>query len=111
MEDSRYLECLSSDYTSLHDAAVAGEPTAPVPCCPGWTMGDLVLHVATVYLHKATSMRTGQVPEPWPRAGRSDPVALTPAGGRFVHGRARRPEQELGVGIRRLIRLDQAAGE
>jgi uncharacterized protein (TIGR03083 family) len=69
MEDSRYLECLSSDYTRLRDAAAAGEPAEPVPCCPGWTSRDLILHVATVYLHKATSMRTGQVPEPWPPPG------------------------------------------
>jgi uncharacterized protein (TIGR03083 family) len=76
MDDSRYLECLASDYTSLRDAAAAGAPTEPVPCCPGWTMGDLVLHVATVYLHKATSMRTGQVPEPWPPPGLDDEPIL-----------------------------------
>jgi len=69
MDDSRYLECLSSDYASLRDAAAATELTAPVPCCPGWTMGDLVSHVALVYLHKATSMRTGQIPESWPPPG------------------------------------------
>ena len=39
-------------------------------------MGDLVLHVATVYLHKATSMRTGQVPEPWPPPGLDDEPLL-----------------------------------
>ena len=76
MDDSRYLECLSSDYTSLHDAAAAANPSAPVPCCPGWTMGDLISHVATVYLHKATSMRTGQVPQPWPPPGLDDEPLL-----------------------------------
>jgi uncharacterized protein (TIGR03083 family) len=69
MDESRYLECLSSDYTSLRDAAGASDMTEPVPCCPGWTMGDLVSHVAMVYLHKATSMRTGQIPESWPPPG------------------------------------------
>ena len=33
MDDSRYLECLSSDYTSLRNAAAAAALTDPVPCC------------------------------------------------------------------------------
>ena len=31
-----------------------------------WTMADLVVHVAEVYLHKVTLMRTGEVPAQWP---------------------------------------------
>ena len=50
MDDSRYLECLAVDYGDLRDAAAAVELTVPVPTCPGWTMGDLVFHVAEVYL-------------------------------------------------------------
>jgi uncharacterized protein (TIGR03083 family) len=69
MDDSRYLECLSADYGDLRDAAAAAELAAPVPSCPGWTVADLVVHVAEVYLHKATIMRTGQDPEPWPPPG------------------------------------------
>jgi uncharacterized protein (TIGR03083 family) len=76
MDDSRFLECLSSDYASLRDAATVGEVTEPVPCCLGWTMGDLVSHVAMVYLHKATSMRTGQIPESWPPPGLDDEPLL-----------------------------------
>ena len=78
MDKSRYMECLSSDYADLRDAAAAAEPTAPVPCCPDWTMADLVFHVGEVYLEKATSMRTGQSPEPWPPPGLADeaPLAL-----------------------------------
>ena len=60
MEDSRYLQCLSADYGDLRDAASAAEPTANVPSCPGWTVSDLVRHVAEVYLHKVTLMRTAQ---------------------------------------------------
>jgi uncharacterized protein (TIGR03083 family) len=66
MDDSEYLDCLSSDYGRLRDAATAADLTAPVPGCPGWTMADLVSHVAVVYLHKATIMRTGEWPEQWP---------------------------------------------
>jgi len=58
MDNSRFLECLSADYGDLRDAATAVELTAPVPSCPGWTVADLVFHVAEVYLHKVTVMRT-----------------------------------------------------
>jgi len=66
MEASRYLQCLAADYGDLRDAASAAELTANVPSCPGWTMADLVRHVAQVYLHKVALMRTGEEPEEWP---------------------------------------------
>jgi Mycothiol maleylpyruvate isomerase N-terminal domain/MDMPI C-terminal domain len=66
MDDSEFLDCLSSDYARLRDAATAAEPTVPVPGCPGWTMADLVFHVAVTYLHKVTIMQTGLWPEQWP---------------------------------------------
>lgn len=69
MDPSRYLECLAADCGDLRDAACAVELTARVPSCPGWTVADLVVHVAEVYLHKVAVMRTGQVPEPWPPPG------------------------------------------
>lgn len=69
MEASRYLECLAVDYGDLRDAVATVEPTATVPSCPGWTMADLGVHVAQVYLHKAAIIRTGQEPEPWPPPG------------------------------------------
>jgi uncharacterized protein (TIGR03083 family) len=69
MDDSRFLRCLSEDYGDLRDAAASVEPTAPVPSCPGWTVTDLVIHVAAVYLHKATVMRTGERPAEWPPPG------------------------------------------
>ena len=78
MDNSRYLDCLSSDYGDLRDAATAVELTSPVPSCPGWTVADLVFHVGEVYLHKAIVMRTGRWPDPWPPAGVADeaPLAL-----------------------------------
>ncbi len=69
MDESRYLACLAADYHDLRDAAAAVELTVPVPACPGWTMGDLVSHVAQVYLHKVHVMRTGQWPDQWPAPG------------------------------------------
>ena len=76
MDDSRYLECLAADYGDLRDAAAAVELTVPVPTCPGWTMGDLVFHVAEVYLHKVTVMRTGEWPEQWPPPGTEQEAEL-----------------------------------
>lgn len=69
MDNSRYLACLAADYGDLRDAVTAVEPTVPVPTCTGWTMDDLVLHVAEVYLHKVTVMRTGESPAHWPPTG------------------------------------------
>ena len=69
MDESRYLECLAADHGDLRDAAASVELTTPVPNCPGCTVGDLVFHVAEVYLHKVTVMRTGEWPEQWPPPG------------------------------------------
>jgi len=74
MEPSRYLECLAADYGDLRDAVASVEPTATVPSCPGWTVADLVVHVAQVYLHKAAIMRTGEEPRPWPPPGLARPA-------------------------------------
>jgi uncharacterized protein (TIGR03083 family) len=78
MDESAYLDRLASDYGDLRDAATAAELSAPVPGCPGWTLSDLVFHVAEVYLHKARIMRTGEWPDPWPPPGLRDeaPVPL-----------------------------------
>ena len=71
MDDSRFLQCLSADYGALRKAAMVTELTAPVPSCPGWTMADLVCHVAEVYLHKMTVIRTGKWPTQWPQVDRA----------------------------------------
>jgi uncharacterized protein (TIGR03083 family) len=68
VDKSRFIDCLAEDYALLRDAAASADLDVPVPSCPGWTMGDLVYHVAEVYLHKATIMRTGEWPRPWPPA-------------------------------------------
>ena len=76
MDDSRYLACLAADYGDLRDAATAVELTVPVPTCAGWTMDDLVFHVAEVYLHKVAVMRTGEWPAQWPPPGPQDEPRL-----------------------------------
>jgi uncharacterized protein (TIGR03083 family) len=72
----RFLDCLASDYTRLR--SVAGRDlAAPVPSCPGWTVTDLLRHVAEVYLHKSECIRLNDFPRPWPPDFSADePVAL-----------------------------------
>jgi len=65
MENRRFLTCLADDYARLR-AVAAKDLDAGVPTCPGWTVADLVEHVAVVYLHKVESMRRQKTPDPWP---------------------------------------------
>lgn len=76
-----FLRSLDADYHDLRAAAVAAGPAAPVPTCPGWTVDDLVSHVAHVYLHKVETMRRGGFPSPWPPPPTGEaPVALLDRG-------------------------------
>jgi uncharacterized protein (TIGR03083 family) len=65
MEFDRYLETLGADADRLATVA-AGRLAASVPSCPGWSVHDVVEHVAFVYLHKIECMRRQARPEPWP---------------------------------------------
>jgi uncharacterized protein (TIGR03083 family) len=77
MKPERLLDCLTTDYARLHDVAVKDLSPA-VPSCPGWTVTDLVRHVAGVYLHKVEAMRQQRPPDPWPPAGidHEEPIGL-----------------------------------
>ncbi len=65
-----YLSAFAADGDRL--AAVVGrtDAAAAVPTCPGWTLLDLVRHVADVYSHKVALLRLGRRPEQgeWPLA-------------------------------------------
>jgi uncharacterized protein (TIGR03083 family) len=39
---------------------------APVPTCPGWSVSDVVRHVAQVYEHKIACTELQRNPDPWP---------------------------------------------
>jgi uncharacterized protein (TIGR03083 family) len=65
METSRLLECLTDDFARLREVA-AKDLSPAVPSCPGWTVTDLVRHVAEVYLHKVETMRQQKLPDSWP---------------------------------------------
>lgn len=50
MDSMRLLGCLADEVAPLRTVA-AGNLAARVPTCPGWTVGDLVRHVANGYLN------------------------------------------------------------
>ncbi|MDP9445372.1 MAG: maleylpyruvate isomerase family mycothiol-dependent enzyme [Actinomycetota bacterium] len=67
----RYLALLREDVDRLAELA-RDDLAAPVPPCPGWTLGDVLAHTAEVYLHKVEAMRIGARPDPWPPADIAD---------------------------------------
>jgi uncharacterized protein (TIGR03083 family) len=65
VEYATFVENVRRDGDRL--GAVAGaDRLEPVPSCPGWTVDDLVRHVAEVYEHKIACTLLGRAPEPWP---------------------------------------------
>lgn len=78
MEYARLRECLASDVARLREVASGVPGPAPVPSCPGWTVTDLLGHVAAVYLHKVECMVRGAMPEPWPPAGVAEEARQQP---------------------------------
>jgi uncharacterized protein (TIGR03083 family) len=61
----RFLEHVRGESARLGEVARAGLD-APVPSCPGWTVDDVVRHVAEVYVHKVEVLKLGARPDPWP---------------------------------------------
>ena len=75
MDYMTYVEHVGQDGQRLA-AAASGSLSIEVPSCPGWTVRDLVSHVAEVYEHKIACTALGRAPDPWPPewpAGR-DPI-------------------------------------
>jgi uncharacterized protein (TIGR03083 family) len=60
-----YAKYLAGDSARLREVATR-DLRVEVPSCPGWTVTDLVRHVAEVYLHKTECMRLNARPEDWP---------------------------------------------
>ncbi len=76
MEPAALLDRLAADHARLTEVA-ARDLTGRVPSCPEWTVGDLVRHVAMVYLHKVACMRLGHEPADWPPdLSAEEPLAL-----------------------------------
>jgi len=58
MEWATYLKHVRSDAARIRELALLGLED-DVPCCPGWTIRDLVQHVGTVYTHKSMIIEEG----------------------------------------------------
>jgi uncharacterized protein (TIGR03083 family) len=65
MESGHYRQSLHADFERLVEVS-RDALSRQAPTCPGWTVEDLVRHVAEVYLHKVQCMRQGVAPQPWP---------------------------------------------
>lgn len=62
MDSDAHLAALQQESAAFAAAARLGIDV-PVPACPGFTMGDLVLHLGIVHRRAAKAVRTG-APEP-----------------------------------------------
>ncbi|BCJ65008.1 maleylpyruvate isomerase family mycothiol-dependent enzyme [Polymorphospora rubra] len=95
MQNTRYLECLSSDFRRLREVVTGGPPDAVVPSCPDWSMADLAGHVAHVYLHKTECIRHGVEPESWPPdlSGEESIALLDRAYAALTHELTTRPSE------------------
>ena len=87
MEYATFVQNVRDDGERL--ISVAGDdPSAAIPSCPGWTMHDLVTHIARVYEHKIACTELGAEPDPWPPsdwpADRDDLVWLADAHARLL---------------------------
>jgi len=56
-----YLAALRSDAARMLELA-PDDLSAPVPACPGWTVGDALVHTGSVYSHKVACMRLPEGP-------------------------------------------------
>ncbi len=65
MDYPTYVEHVQRDGRLL-TAAANRSLSAEVPSCPGWSVRDLICHVAEVYEHKIACTALGRAPDPWP---------------------------------------------
>lgn len=65
MEWATYLDHLRSDGERLARAGEAGLD-ADVPCCPEWTVGDVVAHTGKVHRHRARTVAERLIDNPEP---------------------------------------------
>jgi len=77
----RHLEGLRAAMVAFVRYADRAGTSAPVPTCPGWTVGDLVAHQGMVHRWAASHLRgeapeKGRATERWEAEGRREPDPL-----------------------------------
>jgi uncharacterized protein (TIGR03083 family) len=68
MEPLDHLAHLRAEGAQLVAAAEAAGLDAAVPTCPGWTVADLLVHIAKVFRRTAYALRSGTTERPPGRA-------------------------------------------
>ncbi|SFQ34515.1 TIGR03083 family protein [Amycolatopsis arida] len=74
VDPGRLLEVFGTEGERLAATAHVTPPDVPVPRCPGWTSGELVRHVGSVYRVVLGWLAEGRRPREWqhaPRPGQS----------------------------------------
>ncbi|HEV2371639.1 MAG TPA: maleylpyruvate isomerase N-terminal domain-containing protein [Streptosporangiaceae bacterium] len=74
MDSADHLKYLAADLARFQEVA-ARDLAAPVPTCPGWTVTDLVLHVANAYVNVVVPQL--RLPEQVPAQDLTGPDPLT----------------------------------
>jgi uncharacterized protein (TIGR03083 family) len=81
IDSAELLRFLAADVALLREAASA-DLSAPVPSCPGWTLADLLRHLAHGYMNVVVPQLRQTEPTPTSELADSDPMAA------FEHGYA-----------------------
>lgn len=68
MEIARLYRDAHASFVALAGAFTDDDWRAPVPCCPGWTVRDVLSHVAGVTLDIAAGRVEGAATDPWTAA-------------------------------------------
>jgi len=67
IDQSRFLEVIGAETELMTQVAHAASADAPVPTCPGWTLGEVLRHVGSVYRVTRRWITDGRRPEHWQR--------------------------------------------
>ncbi|MFC9254768.1 maleylpyruvate isomerase family mycothiol-dependent enzyme [Amycolatopsis thailandensis] len=67
IDQGRFLEVIGAETELMAQVAHTASADAPVPTCPGWTLGEILRHVGSVYRVTRRWITDGRRPEHWQR--------------------------------------------
>ncbi|AUI57499.1 maleylpyruvate isomerase family mycothiol-dependent enzyme [Amycolatopsis sp. BJA-103] len=67
IDQGRFLEVIGAETELMAQVAHTASADAPVPTCPGWTLGEVLRHVGSVYRVTRRWIADGRRPEHWQR--------------------------------------------